>query len=294
MRLGLAGFGRMGAAAAKELSGAFPLVIWDAVPAALERAKAEGLATASGADELAQQSDAVLLFLPGPQEVRATVAGGEGLLAHLRPGSMIVDLSTVDPESTRRNAAEAAAVGVAYLDAPVLGRPQSAGKWTLPVGGDPDAFARIRPVLERIARRVAYVGPSGAGNAIKLLNNMMFAAINAITAEVMGICPKVGVDRRTFFDLVSGSGAATVSNLFLELGPKIVEEKWDPVFTVDLLHKDLSLGVQMAREKGFVPPVSLANLWLVETAKARKLGSLDSAAVVKVYDALYAAETSIE
>lgn len=292
MKIALFGFGRMGQVAAKALIGEFDIVICDVDGSARREARSLGAQTVEHASELDADVKVILLFLPGPQDVRGVVGGNGGILSHLARGATIVDLSTVDPETSQTNAKLAEGAGIGYLDAPVLGRPSVCGRWTLPVGGDPRVLELVRPVLGRLAKRIVHVGPSGSGNVIKLLNNMMFAAINVITAEVMGICAKTGVAQETLFRVLGESDAATVSGLFRELGSKMVAREFSPVFTVDLLHKDLSLGVQMAREHGIPPLASTVNLWLIEMAQAHQLGKLDSASLVRLYDDLFPRETN--
>ena len=137
-----------------------------------------------------------------------------------------------------------------YLDCPVLGRPQGCGKWTLPTGGDERHLEVARPILQHLAARILPVGPSGHGNVVKLLNNLMFGAINAITAEVFALSRKLGMEPKVLFGTIAESGAATVSNLFRELGPKILADDFSPLFSIDNLHKDMRLGIEMARKVG--------------------------------------------
>ncbi|MHB0870825.1 MAG: NAD(P)-dependent oxidoreductase, partial [Chloroflexota bacterium] len=254
--------------------------------AAAKRATEIGAQALGSPREVAEGAEVVLLSLPMPADVESVVTGPSGLLSAARTGQVIVDLSTVDPGSTRKMAAAAGEKGVGYLDAPVLGRPQGCGNWTLPVGGDEAALERVRPVLEKLARRVVLVGPSGHGNVVKLLNNLMFGAINAVTVEVMALAARVGMPPKVFVDLVTESGAATVSNLFKEVGPKVLARDFTPLFGIALLHKDNALALNMAREAGMPMVLSGATQLLNEMALARGLGKEDTAAVVKVYEEL--------
>jgi 3-hydroxyisobutyrate dehydrogenase-like beta-hydroxyacid dehydrogenase len=126
----------------------------------------------------------------------------------------------------------------------------------------------------------------GSGNIVKLLNNLMFGAINAITAEVMAVCASVGMNPQVFFETVSGSGAATVSNLFLELGPQMLDHNWEVKFSLDLLYKDNLLGIAMGQECGAPMPISQAVHVLNQMARAKGHGSLDTSAAVQVYEDL--------
>ena len=288
MKVGLVGVGTMGSRmAAKFVEGGFEVIAFDISPQAGARAREIGAEVVSSAAAVAAEAEVTVLSLPLPTDVAAVVAGPEGLLAAARAGQVIADTSTVDPMSTQRMAALAAAKSVGYIDAPVLGRPQGCGNWTLPVGGDAAALEKARPVLAKVAKRVELVGPTGSGNVVKLLNNLMFGAINAVTAEVMALCAKVGMSPRVMFDLIAGSGAATVSNLFKELGPKMLQRDYSPLFAVDLLYKDNMLALEMAKAYRAPLPLSSATQLLNEMARAKALGGEDTSALVKVYEDLF-------
>jgi len=234
----------------------------------------------------------ILLSLPGPMQVKEVVSGDKGLLSGACKGQIIVDLSTVDPSTTREMASRAEKLGVGYLDAPILGRPKSIGSWVLPVGGDIHHFNLCKPVLQTFARDLVYVGPSGAGNTLKLVNQLMFSAINAMTAEMLMVAKKAGLSPKVVFETISKSGAATVSGLFCEVAKKIVENDFTPVFSVNLLCKDNALAVEMARKCG-VPPIIASTIQLLnEIAQAKGLGGQDTAALIKVYESLINDSTS--
>ena len=288
MRVGVVGVGTMGALVVGRLVQAgYPVVACDNDPRGQERARALGAVLAAHPQELAAQTGLALLVLPGPRQVEDVVAGERGLLSGARAGQIVVDMSTVDPATTRRLGTRAAEMGVLYLDAPILGRPSAVGRWVLPVGGEPAHLERCRPVLEAVARKVTHVGPLGAGNTIKLLNALMFSAINAMTAEMMAIASRVGLSQHVVLDTIAGSDAATVSPLFQEVARKIVAGDFDPVFSIDLLCKDNGLAVGMARSSGAPPILASTVQTLNELAQARGLGPEDTSALVKLYEALY-------
>ncbi len=287
MEIGLVGVGTMGILVASTLVKAgYRVVAYDVNPHALQRAQDLGAVPVGHPQNVAEQTETILLVLPGPPQVEAVVTGDHGLLARAQSGQVIVDMSTVDPATTRRMGARAEEVGVPYLDAPILGRPSALGRWVLPVGGDSAIVARCRPLLEVLARKVIHVGPLGAGNTLKLLNALMFSAINAMTAEMMAISMKAGLSPKVLFETIAASQAATVSGLFKEVGSKIIARDFTPIFPIDLLCKDNRLAIAMARACD-APPV-LANTVQVlnELASARGLGAEDTSALVKVYEAL--------
>lgn len=278
MTVGVVGAGLIGTAVLGALVPQRPVVVHDPSVAARERAQAAGARTVDTLAEL--QAPVVLLSLPGPDQVRAVAT--ELWAASYRP-DVVVDLSTVDPDTTRTLAEQASGHGIAHLDAPILGRPHRVGAWTLPVGGEPEALGRVRPVLDLLASRVVHVGPSGSANVLKLLNNLMFGAINAITVETMATAARLGLDPAVYADTIADSGAASVSGLFRELAPKIVAEDYSPTFSVDLLTKDNRLAVEMAQGAGIRLDVAEAVLALDRAAQTAGLGALDTSAMVQLF-----------
>ncbi len=255
-----------------------------------ERAKNLGAIVVDSPAKIAEVAEIVILSLPMPSDVEEVVCGKDGLLSNVKSLKVIVDMSTVDPFTTQKNAVEAKKYGVGYVDAPVLGRPQNCGNWTLPVGGEAEDIEKCKSVLQLLAAKIVHVGPSGWGNVVKLLNNMMFGAINSITAEIFAICAKFGMDPKIFYETIANSGAATVSNLFKEVGQKIVNRNFEPVFAIDLLHKDMMLGIEMAKRLNVPLFVSQNNQLLNELSRLLGYGKEDTASVVKVYEKLLGME----
>lgn len=281
--VGIVGLGTMGSAMAEALRPHTRLVVYDIDAVARERQQAAGASIADSPAEIAVEAGVVLLSLPGPADVRAVVTGAFGLLSAARAPAVIVDLSTVDPQTTQDMAAAAAVRGVGYLDAPVLGRPHRCGSWTLPVGGPAESLAMATPILQVLASRVIAVGGHGSGNVVKLLNNLMFGAINAITAETMAATKRLGLDPEVYYTTLADSGAASVSNLFREIAPKIVASDWSPAFTIDLLAKDNRLALDMIERAGLRPQVAEAVVKLNAAGRAAGLGSLDTSALVRLF-----------
>jgi 3-hydroxyisobutyrate dehydrogenase-like beta-hydroxyacid dehydrogenase len=287
MNVGLIGTGTMGILTAKSIIQAgHRLVVYDASPVALAKAASIGALPVECAARVAEQVEIVLMLLPTPRHIEEVVTGEQGLLSRAQPNQVIIDMSTVDPDSTRKMGARAAEFGVAYLDAPILGRPSAHGRWVLPVGGEANVVEHCRPLLEVIGRKVIHVGPLGAGNTLKLLNALMFSAINVMTAEMMAIATKAGLAPELLYRTLAESEAATVSGLFKEVGAKMVARDFTPTFAIDLLCKDNGLAVTMAKSCGAPPVVASVVQTMNELARARGLGSEDTSALLKVYEAL--------
>lgn len=280
MRVAVIGLGTMGGrmAAALQADGQAVTGI-DVDPAARETAWRTGVTVAEDGEAPWAKSDVVLLSLPGPAEC-LDIAEAIGR----RPGRVrvVVDLSTVDPQASRDCAAVLEQAGVAFLDAPVLGRPAGCGAWTLPVGGSQDRLTEILPVLQVLAKSARRVGDVGSGSAVKLLNNLMFAAINAVSVQVLDLASRVGLEPSVFYSTVVGSGAATVSPLFREVGRSVLEDDFTPSFSLALLEKDNRLGLQLGSSAGGWLTLNEAVRPLLERALVEGLGAEDTAALIKV------------
>jgi 3-hydroxyisobutyrate dehydrogenase len=251
MRVGVVGLGRMGAAMAARL--------------AATSAEVAGFDLDPGKGGLPRPEDAaapvVILSLPDGAAVGAALAR---LLPALPAGAVILDTSTISPLAARENAAQAAAAGLGYLDAPVSGGPAGAAAGTLTVmlGGEAEALDRARPVLDRIAGRVVHVGASGAGQVAKLVNNLLVATHLAVAGEALRIGAAAGVDPAALLPVVnaaSGRSAVTEVNL-----PRwILSGSFDSGFSAGLMRKDVRLAMDLARAVGAEPAACgrAAALW---------------------------------
>lgn len=287
--VGLIGVGTMGKCMVECMStNGFQVAAYDIVSSALQYAEQKGAIVVDSPMEIAKRANLVIMSLPAAKQVFDVVEGEKGLLEALTSEHVIVDTSTVSPETSKRAAQIVAAKGSEYIDAPILGRPSAAGNWMLPAGGSEKAIESVKPVLNTFAKQVVRVGDVGAGNAFKLLNQLMFSVINAVSAEVMALTEVVGIDKKTFYDVVANSGAATVSGLFKETGRKIVSEDFDnPTFTVELLCKDAALAIQMAKNCGITPLIAGFVQILNENTKGKGFAKKDTSAIVKVFSEHY-------
>ncbi|MFZ0611175.1 MAG: NAD(P)-dependent oxidoreductase [Desulfobacterales bacterium] len=283
--IGIIGTGVMGLTVAlKAIADGYGVVAFDSNQKTSEKCRHLGLEMVQDPAEVGRKVTIVLLFLPGPDQVIDCVTSERGVLDTLQPGAVIADMSTIDPETTMRMAAMALKKDVGYLDAPVLGRPATVGKWAIPVGGREEDLTVCRPVFELVAANIYHMGPSGTGHKVKLLNQLMFGAINAMTAEMMAISEKVGIAPRLLYETITASQAGTVSNLFKELGARIAADDYrNPTFSIDLLIKDVHLAVEMAKGHAAPPLLARSVEFLNEAARAQGLGSLDTAVMWKCY-----------
>ncbi len=277
-RVGIIGIGRMGAAMARRLRPDLEVLGYDVRP----RPDVEIVMVATPA-VLAERCDVLLLALPSPRETRAVFADPAFRAAFQTGRAIAFDMSTSDPASLEELANDLGDAAERLLDAPVLGRPDRCGAWTIPVGGDEAALERARGVLERLAARVEHLGTRGSAHTLKLLNNLMFAAINVVTAEVIGACDALGLPPQKFVEVVATSQAATVSPLFRDLAPRMIDGGGETVFTVDLLAKDLQLAARMCEDAGASLVSTRASQIVTAQALRLGLGQADTAALVRCF-----------
>jgi 3-hydroxyisobutyrate dehydrogenase-like beta-hydroxyacid dehydrogenase len=282
----------MGFNAAKKLLGSgFTVYGFDLFSKAAERAAAEGVFIACGSDDLAGLADCVLIFVPGPRETEAVIAGDRGLAKGGKRGQVIVNMSTVDPDVNIRMGAVLAGYGMGLVDAPVLGRPSGVGGWAFPVGGEKAHIATVTPVLVALGgsqEKIFHIGPLGDGNKLKLLNNMLFGAINACVAEIMALAFHMGIPQKALLDVAAAANAGTLSGLYKEIGRRITEKQYDdPTFTVDMLIKDNHLCLEMARKLNLPMTVGNAVDSLNRLASLYGLGAQDNAAMWKMVSAAW-------
>ena len=287
--IGIIGTGVMGLTVAEKIIAAgHNLTVYDVFADAARRAGNLGAQVAQTPKVVAQKSDIILLFLPGPVQVADCVTSADGLLSATQAGTSIVDMSTSDPDVSAKMAILAEKKEVDFLDAPVLGRPATVGQWALPVGGNQEAIERCKPVFKIFAAHIFHAGPAGAGHKIKLLNQLMFGAINAMTAEMMAIAEKIGIEPGRLYEIIIASQAGTVSNLFKELGKRVADENYeDPTFTVDLLVKDIKLAVQMAKENNAPPLLARTIEYINEVSQVQGMGNKDTSIMWTSYRGIW-------
>jgi 3-hydroxyisobutyrate dehydrogenase-like beta-hydroxyacid dehydrogenase len=286
--IGFVGLGRMGLPMARNLAGAGHRVhAHDVSAEATRRAEAvPGIVGHGSPREVAAAATVVFSALPDDAAVRDAYLGPAGLLAGARPGLTTCDCSTVSPEVTLEVHDAARSRGVQHLDTPMLGStPQAeSGEIFFMVGGDADSLAAVRPLLEVMGRLVMHVGPPGTGNRIKLLHNAL-GAVNAVAvAESLALCDAVGVDPRTYYEVVRNGGGMAYSTYLDRRMLRVVEGNYAPTFTLELMQKDVTLATAMAGALAARLPILRETLQAYTEGKALGLGQEDFSAVTRVIE----------
>jgi 3-hydroxyisobutyrate dehydrogenase len=245
MKVGFIGLGNMGAPMAANLARAGHQVTgFDTA------ARPAGLALAASAAEAAAGADVVITMLPNGAILRAVAAQ---VIPAMAPGAVLCDCSTVDVDSARAVAAQAAAAGLVALDAPVSGGVggAAAGTLTFMVGGPAEAFDRVKPLFDVMGQKAVHCGAAGAGQAAKICNNMILGVTMIATCEAFALADKLGLDRQKMFDVVStSSGYSWTMNAYTPapgVGAKSpADNGYRPGFAAELMLKDLGLSQQAA------------------------------------------------
>ena len=291
MRIGFIGTGTMGTPIAGCLVAAgHRLTVYDIRREATENLQQQGTAVADTPRAVAEASETVFTSLPGPKEVEAAALGPKtGLLAGIAEGGTYIDLTTNAPETIRRLAAACNERGVAFLDAPVSGRPPN---MTVMAGGDAAVFARSRPLLEAIAKNVFHVGPSGAGCVAKLVTQYLGYTNFIAALEGMLVAKKAGIDLDVLAQIVPVS--AGQSRTFDNIPRSVLTGAFTSGGTLDIVAKDIDLACALAREVGAPVQLGVLASEMYKQAQAKGWGQEGFPIVARVLEAMAAVELRSE
>ena len=287
MKIGFVGTGTMGQPMVNNLvKKGFAVAAYDVVPAALEAATRLGAARVGSAAEAASQGELIITMLPSSSHVEAVYLGPGGLAEGAPRGRLCVDMSTIDPGTSRRVAATLRERGLRFLDAPVSGAVPRAveGTLTIMVGGEARDLEEARPALSALGSTIIHVGPVGAGEVAKLCNNLIAGVAMVAVSEAFRIAEGFGVDPRVLTQVIAKSSGHT---WVMEHGhpvPGIVEKAassrdYAPGFMTDLMAKDLGLAVNAARELRVPVVVAPAAQQVLRLASAHGYGRKDFSSV---------------
>lgn len=238
-------------------------------------------------------SEMVITMVPNSLQVEEVVAGPQGILEGARKGLTIIDMSTIAPSMSRKMAEAATARGVHFLDAPVSGGSQGAvnGTLTIMVGGEYEVFEQARPVLEAMGKKenIFYVGPSGAGEVVKIVNNILVGTISASISEAFVLGVKAGADVDTMAKIIGVSSGASWQ-LSAQFPLRAFNGSFKPGFMTDLLHKDLGLALDLAAETQTPLAMTALSRQMFEMVRAAGYGRDDYTALLKVLEQMVGVE----
>ena len=287
--LGLIGLGIMGKPMGRNLLKAgYPLVVHDIVRSAIDDLVAEGAVPATSPREVAAAADILITMLPDSPEVRDVYLAPGGAFEALRPGWLAIDMSSIAPRTARELAERAAAARAAMLDAPVSGGDKGAiaGTLSIMVGGPDAAFEQAMPILSVLGKTIVHVGPAGAGQVVKVCNQVVVAVVIEALAEALVLGAKAGVDPGRIADVLQGGLAATK---VLELRREnMLTGRFDPGFRTRLHVKDLKNALDLAREMNVALPAAAEVAQLMSAMVAAGRADYDHSGLVTVIEDLAA------
>jgi 3-hydroxyisobutyrate dehydrogenase-like beta-hydroxyacid dehydrogenase len=266
--IGLIGLGLMGKPMGRNLLKAgFPLVVWNRSSAKADDLVREGAKLAANPSDLAAQVNVLITIVSDPPAQEQVLWGKDGALAALRPGSTLIDSSTVSPDLARREAAACAERGVDFLDAPVTGGTWGAekGELVFMIGGKAEVLERVKPVLEAVGKKFFLLGPNGAGQIVKLAMNLLLALQVDALAESLALVTAAGVPGERLIEVMQSSMAR--SGVLDVKAPLLLKNEFPASFPLRLMHKDVRLALELAREKGVVLPAGSAVYATLTTVK---------------------------
>ncbi len=292
-QIGFIGLGIMGNPMSRNLlKTGYSVVVYDVRPDPVAELKAAGAIPAASCLDAAARSEIIITMLPDGPDVERAILGPEGVLAGARPGSVIVDMSSISPNVSQKVATACALKGVDFLDAPVSGGEPKAidGTLSIMVGGEPSVFERVRPVLQKMGSAVTLTGPVGAGNTTKLANQIIVACNIAAMGEALVLATRAGLDPEVVFNAVKGGLAG--SNVLNAKAPMVIARNFKPGFRIELHQKDLRNALLAAESaKVSLPLTSLVQQMLMALMNEGK-GQLDHSAIVQFIERMAGIEVA--
>ncbi len=286
-RIGFIGLGIMGRGMTHNLLKAgFDLTVWNRTASKAGELVQAGAKRAESPAALARQCDIIITCVSDTPDVRGVLTGENGVLKGMQPGALVIDTSTISPQVTRELADMIRAQGGHMLDAPISGGSEGAEKGTLSimVGGDETQFQRAMPVFQAMGKTITHVGGSGAGQTVKLVNQILVVGNMLAVSEALLFAQAGGLDLEKALTAVSGGAAG--SWMLSNRGPQVIQRDWRPGFTIDLQQKDLRLVLEEAEQLG-IPALAtslISNLY--RTLQAQGMGSEGNHALVKALENL--------
>lgn len=281
-RTGFIGLGNMGQGMALNLQRkGFPLAVYDLRPEPVAALVAAGARDAGSVAGVARDSEVVITMLPGSPEVEATVLGAGGIRENSRPGQLVMDMSTVDPETTDRLARALGETGLRFVDAPV-GRLAShawAGESLFMVGAAPADFTAVKPLLEAMGTTIHHCGAPGTGIRTKLVNNFLAIGLCQMNAEALTLAQRFGLDLATTLEVLHGT-TATNGQLKINYANKVLRGDTEPGFKIALAHKDMTLIVNAANAAQVPMPLAAAARESISMARASGYDDKDFSALL--------------
>jgi len=293
MKIGFIGLGIMGKPMSRNLLKAgYQLVVMDVNRGAVEEVAAAGAAVADSPRAVAEQCGIIITMLPNSPQVQEVVLGENGIMAGIKPGSVVVDMSSIAPLVSRDLAAKLAEKGAEMLDAPVSGGEPKAvdGSLSVMVGGKKEVFDKCYDVMKAMAGSVVLTGDIGAGNITKLANQIIVALNIAAMSEALVLATKAGVEPELVYQAIRGGLAG--STVLDAKAPLVLDRKFAPGFRINLHIKDLANVLETSHAINVPLPLTASVMEMMQALKVDGMGDLDHGSLVRHYEKLAQVEVS--
>lgn len=285
MKIGFIGLGIMGKPMVRNLMKAgHEVLVYDVIKENVDMMVKEGALEGKSSKDVAQQCSYIITMLPNSPHVKTVVLGENGILEGARPGTILIDMSSIAPLASKEIYEECAKKGVKMIDAPVSGGEPKAidGTMSIMVGGDEEVFTEVYDILMTMGGSAVHCGDVGAGNTTKLANQVIVALNIAAVSEAFMLSTRAGVDPKKVFDAIRGGLAgSTVMNAKV---PMIIDRNFKPGFKVDLHIKDLNNALQTGHEVGSPLPLTALVMEILQNLHYEGMGQWDHSAIAKYYE----------
>jgi len=294
-KVGFVGLGIMGKPMSKNLLKAgYQLVVFDFNKDAVAEVVACGAEAANSSKEVAEQCDVIITMVPNSPHVRAVCLGENGIKDGAKPGTVVIDMSSIDPVESKKIGAELEKYGIELMDAPVSGGEPKAidGTMSVMVGGNEETYKRFYDMIMCMAGSCVYVGPLGSGNVAKLSNQIVVALNIAAVAEAFTLAVKNGTDPEKVYQAIRGGLAG--STVMDAKGPMMLAHNFKPGFRIELHIKDLTNALNAAHAVNCPVPLTASVMEIMQALKSDGDQMLDHSALVKYYEKISGVSVSKE
>jgi 3-hydroxyisobutyrate dehydrogenase-like beta-hydroxyacid dehydrogenase len=284
--IGFIGLGTMGKSMASNLIAAgYTLYVHNRSQEPVEEMVSKGAIACHTPVEVAKNSSVVILCLPDSRVVEKIILGKNGLIEGLSDGKILIDMTTSEPESTKAIHSKLSEEGIHMLDAPISGGPKGAKEGTLSimVGGDSKVFEACHPIFDVIGKKLYHVGDIGAGHTVKAVNNLLYGTLLVASCEAISLGVKAGIEPKTLIEVISNSSGNNLA-INVKFKQKILNRDFNPGFTIDLLHKDMQIALEMAETLDLDMRTSSRAIKTLSHGRKLGLGHEDNSALIKIYE----------
>jgi 3-hydroxyisobutyrate dehydrogenase len=288
-KIGFIGVGTMGKPMGFNLMKAgYALTVYDVNPKPLKEFQEKGAGIGHSAREVAGESDMVITMVPHSGDVEKVILGKDGVAEGAKSGAIVLDMSTIDPSVSRKISKALGEKNIHMLDAPVSGGQMGAEAGTLAimVGGNEEIYNKCLPILQAMGKKIYYCGPSGNGEIVKIVNNLMAGIIRMASAEALSLGVKAGVPLKTIYDVLNESSGQTRS-VQVYSAAKTFKGDYEPGFAAELMHKDLGLALNLGKEERVPLPLGALSHQIFTQLLAVGLGKKDTGVIFKVMEDLH-------